>query len=43
MLVHWIWYASLRGLSLQQKHKLMRRYLDPEEIYNKSDFLEDIL
>lgn len=42
MLVHWIWYSSLRGLSLQQKLRLMDRYHDPEEIYNKTDFLEDL-
>ena len=41
MLVHWIWYASLRGLSLQQKLKLMCRYTDPEDIYN-TDFESDL-
>lgn len=42
MLVHWIWYASLRGTSLHQKLKLMRRYSDPEEIFNKTNFDDDV-
>lgn len=42
MLVHWIWYSSLRGLSPQQKRKLMHRYNDPEEIFNKADFQDDL-
>lgn len=42
MLVHWIWYSSLRGLSPQQKRKLMHRYKDPEEIFNKADFQDDL-
>ena len=40
MLVHWIWYANLRGLSLLQKHKLMDRYMDPEEIFRRTDIEE---
>ena len=35
MLVHWIWFAALQGISLKQKRKLLAQYADPEELYNE--------
>lgn len=34
MLVHWVWFATLPGLTLRQKHILLDRFSDPEEIYH---------
>lgn len=34
MLIHWIWLAELRGISLAQKHSLLQTFRDPEELYN---------
>ena len=33
MLVYWIWFAELPGISLWQKHQLLQHFSDPEEIY----------
>ena len=33
MLVHWIWFAALQGISLRQKLQLLERFSDPEELY----------
>ena len=38
MLVHWIWYSMLPKLTLRQKHALLERFSDPEEIYRIEDF-----
>lgn len=40
MLVHWIWYAELKGLSLHEKQNLLQHFRDPEEIYY-SDVIQD--
>lgn len=40
MLVHWIWYAELKGLSLHEKQELLQRFRDPEEFYY-SDIVQD--
>lgn len=34
MLVYWLWFAMLVGLSPRQKLALLERFSDPEEIYN---------
>ena len=33
MLVHWIWFAQLESLSQRQKALLLRRGLDPEDLF----------
>ena len=33
MLIHWIWYAQLKGLSLHRKQQLLEHFRDPEEIF----------
>ena len=33
MLIHWIWFAQLKGLSLHKKHQLLEHFRDPEEIF----------
>lgn len=33
MLLYWIWFAQLKGLTCQQKHLLLQHFRDPEEIY----------
>lgn len=33
MLVHWIWFAALQGISQRQKLQLLERFSDPEELY----------
>lgn len=33
MLVHWIWFAALQGISLKQKLQLLEHFSDPEELY----------
>lgn len=38
MLIHWIWYATLPKLSLAQKHILLERYSDPEEIFHTEHY-----
>ncbi len=37
MLLHWIWFAELKHVTLLQKHSLLERYHDPEEIYHLSE------
>lgn len=34
MLIYWIWYAGLSGISLAQKLALLQHFRDPEEIYH---------
>lgn len=34
MLIYWIWFAQLEGISLTQKLALMQQFHDPEEIYH---------
>ena len=38
MLLHWIWYATLPGISLQQKVQLLERFSDPEELFRTENF-----
>ena len=33
----WVWLATLEGITLRQKHKLLDAFSTPEEIYNLSD------
>jgi len=40
MLVHWVWYATLPKLSLQQKLALLEHYPSPEDIFYSADFPE---
>ena len=37
MLVHWIWYALLPGLTARQKYILLDRFSDPEELYHMEE------
>lgn len=37
MLVHWIWLANLKEVSLLNKHRLLAHFPDPEELYLTSD------
>lgn len=34
MLIYWVWFAQLSGLSLAQKITLLQHFHDPEEIYH---------
>lgn len=34
MLLHWIWFAELDGISPLQKRRLLERFGDPEELYD---------
>lgn len=34
MLIYWVWYAQLSGISLVQKLALLEHFRDPEEIYH---------
>ena len=34
MLIHWVWYAELAGISLAQKLQLLEQFRDPEDIYH---------
>ena len=36
MLLHWIWFAELKNVTLLQKHRLLERFGDPEELYHTS-------
>ena len=40
MLLHWIWFAEL-NLSLRDKHRLLERYADPEELYHCARDIQD--
>lgn len=39
MLLHWVWYAQLEGMSLRQKIKLLQHFHSPEDIFyaNRKD------
>lgn len=37
MLIHWIWYAQLRGISLHRKQQLLEHFRDPEEIFHAGE------
>ncbi len=37
MLLHWIWLAEQKDLSIMEKHRLLERFPDPEELYLTSD------
>ena len=37
MLIHWIWYAQLSGLSLHKKQQLLEHFRDPEEIFHAEE------
>jgi len=37
MLIHWIWYAQLSGLSLHRKQQLLEHFRDPEEIFHAEE------
>lgn len=37
MLLYWVWYAMLPGLSVRQKLTLLERYSDPEELFHAGD------
>lgn len=34
---YWLWLATVQGLTLRQKHKLLKRHPHPEDIYGLSD------
>jgi len=36
MLLHWVWYAQLEGLSQRQKTKLLQHFHSPEDIFYAS-------
>ena len=36
MLLHWIWFAEL-NMPLRDKHRLLERYADPDELYHCAD------
>ena len=36
MLLHWIWFAELKDISLLHKHRLLERFGDPEELFRMS-------
>ena len=38
MLVHWVWYATLPNLSLQQKLTLLEHFPSPEDIFYSERF-----
>lgn len=38
MLVHWIWYATLPGISLRQKLAILEHFSDPEDIFNADGY-----
>ncbi len=37
MLLHWIWFAELKDVSLMDKHRLLERFHDPEELFHTAD------
>jgi len=37
MLLHWIWFAELKGITLLHKHRLLERFSDPETLYRMTD------
>ena len=36
MLLHWIWFAELKDISLLHKHRLLERFGDPEALFRMS-------
>lgn len=45
MLIHWLWFSQLSGISARQKLELLRRCPDPEELYHaerKAGFPDEI-
>ena len=38
MLLYWIWYATLAGMSLRQKLTLLEHFSEPEEIFHTEKF-----
>lgn len=39
MLLYWVWFSQLSKLNILQKHQLLQRFPDPEELYHNSDTL----
>lgn len=37
MLLHWIWFAERKAISLLHKHRLLERFGDPEELFRMSE------
>jgi len=37
MLIHWIWFAELTGITPLQKRRLLEHFQDPEELYGCSE------
>ena len=37
MLLHWIWFAELKDISLLHKHRLLERFGDLEELHRMSE------
>ena len=37
MLIHWLWFAELSGLSSAQKQMLLMRFSDPEDIFHAGE------
>ena len=37
MILHWIWFAELKDITLMDKHRLLERFHDPEELYHTAD------
>lgn len=37
MLIHWIWYAQLKGISLHRKQQLLEHFQDPEELFSADE------
>ena len=37
MLLHWIWFAEMKDISLLHKHRLLERFGDPEELFRMSE------
>ena len=42
MLIYWIWFAQLSGITLTQKLALMQHFHDPEEIYHLQGNISEI-
>ena len=42
MLIYWIWFAQLGGISLVQKLELLQHFHDPEEIYHLQGNISEV-
>ena len=42
MLIHWIWFSRLQGISQRQKMNLLRQGFEPEDLYHSGEELENI-